>query len=111
MGGSRLESYKDLLRTAKSKTTKVQDGIDTVVNTLVSAIESRGEPWGNDTLGKNFSEGENGYIASKGNIVQGARNMSGTFGNFAKGQQEALDYLSSMDSGNAGAYKQAKRVR
>ncbi|WP_157574078.1 hypothetical protein [Nocardia jejuensis] len=101
----RLESYKDLLRTASNKTGKVRDGIDDVVDQLISSTEGRGEPWGNDTMGRGFATGENGYVASSTNIVTGARNMSGTFANFSKGQLDALALLTNMDDGNAGAYK------
>ena len=52
-------------------------------------------PWA-----KGFADGENGYLKSSDNIVKGARNMSGTFGNFSKGQQDALELLTRMDDGN-----------
>ncbi|MFB8002136.1 hypothetical protein [Nocardia sp. NPDC056000] len=101
----RLQSYKELLRTASSKTGAVRDGIDKIVDTLVSATEGRGEPWGNDTMGSGFANGDNGYLKSSGNIISGARNMSGTFGNFSKGQKEALDLLTTMDDGNGNGFK------
>ncbi|MRH92852.1 hypothetical protein GFY24_36460 [Nocardia sp. SYP-A9097] len=101
----RLQSYKDLLRTASNKTGAVRDGIDKVVDTLISTTEGRGEPWGSDTMGKGFAAGENGYLKSSDNIVKGARNMSGTFGNFSKGQQDALELLTRMDDGNGDQFK------
>ncbi|MFF2552688.1 hypothetical protein ACFVUS_16905 [Nocardia sp. NPDC058058] len=101
----RLESYKDLLRTASNKTGIVRDGIDRVVDKLVADSTGRGEPWGNDTMGAGFVSGDNGYGKSSINIIQGARNMSGTFGNFSKGQQDALELLTRMDDGNGGQFK------
>ncbi|MBL1075209.1 hypothetical protein JK358_12480 [Nocardia sp. 2] len=101
----RLEAYKDLLRTAKSRTTTVQEGLESVLATLEGALGGRVAPWGDDTLGNNFSNGPEGYLASRDNMVRGARNMAGTFGNVADGQADALELLSRMDGGNAGAYR------
>lgn len=102
---NRLESYKDLLRVASGKTGKVRDGIEKVVDTLVSSADGRGAPWGDDTLGAGFADGENGYLKSRENIVTGANNMAGTFGNFSKGQKDALETLTAMDDGNAETFK------
>ncbi|WP_330183408.1 hypothetical protein OHB26_07000 [Nocardia sp. NBC_01503] len=101
----RLQSYKDLLRTASNKTGAVRDGIDTIIDTLITTTNGRGEPWGNDTMGKGFADGDNGYVKSSGNIIDGARNMSGTFANFSKGQKDALELLTRMDDGNGDQFK------
>ncbi|GAB0106450.1 hypothetical protein JMUB6875_54350 [Nocardia sp. JMUB6875] len=101
----RLEAYEDLLTTAAGKTDKVRDGVEKVVSTLVSAAEGRGEPWGNDTLGGNFANGDQGYLASKKNILEGAGNMAGTFGNFSDGQRKAAEELKKMDHGNGEGFE------
>ena len=105
MSGNRLEAYKDLLVAAAGKTGDVRDGIQRVVNTFTASAESRGEPWGNDSLGRQFSQGDQGYLASKKNMVEGATNMAGTFGNFSKSQQDSADKLDQMDHGNADGFK------
>ncbi|MFF0609134.1 hypothetical protein ACFYUD_10740 [Nocardia tengchongensis] len=101
----RLEAYEDLLTKAAGKTDKVRDGIEKVVSTLVSAADSRGTPWGNDTLGSNFAEGDQGYLASRKNIVEGAGNMAGTFGNFSDGQLKAAEELKKMDHDNGDGFE------
>ncbi|WP_067574569.1 hypothetical protein [Nocardia acidivorans] len=101
----RLKNYTDLLRTAATKTGKVRDGIEQIVDTLVTTANGRGEPWGDDTLGAGFANGDNGYLKSRNNILDGADNMAGTFGNFSKGQTESADYLAAMDHGNGDGFK------
>ncbi|WP_157513920.1 hypothetical protein [Nocardia concava] len=100
----RLEAYEDLLTKAAGKTDKVRDGIEKVMSTLASATAGRGEPWGNDTLGGNFANSDQGYIASKKNILEGATNMAGTFGNFSDGQRKAAEELKTMDHGNGEGF-------
>ncbi|MFI6870207.1 hypothetical protein [Nocardia sp. NPDC050406] len=97
----RLESYIDHLQTASGKTGKVRDGIESVIDTFVAATNSRGEPWGNDTLGNQFAEGKEGYKATKANLVLGANNMAGTFNNFSTGQAKAAKELREMEETNA----------
>ncbi|MFE3188748.1 hypothetical protein ACFXHA_07035 [Nocardia sp. NPDC059240] len=105
MSGGRLESYHDLLVTASRKTGEVRDGIQGVVDQFTSAADALGEPWGNDSLGKQFADGEQGYLASRKNIVEGATNMAGTFGNFSKGQQDSAAQLEQMERDNADGFK------
>ncbi|MEC3955055.1 hypothetical protein VMT65_18585 [Nocardia sp. CDC153] len=100
----RLESYHDLLVTASRKTGDVRDGIQGVVDALVSRTEALGEPWGGDSLGSQFANGEQGYLASKKNIVDGTKNMAGTFGNFSKSQQDSADELEKTEQANAEAF-------
>ncbi|WP_162958605.1 hypothetical protein [Nocardia yunnanensis] len=101
----RLEAYEDLLITAAGKTDKVRDGIEKVVSTLVSAVDGRGTPWGDDTLGHNFANGDQGYLAGKKNILEGASNMAGTFGNFSDGQKKAAEDLKKMDHDNGDGFQ------
>ncbi|MEV6771246.1 hypothetical protein AB0N05_21765 [Nocardia sp. NPDC051030] len=101
----RLHSYEDLLTTAAGKTAKVRDGIEKVVDALVSSTDGRGQPWGSDSMGKNFADGPNGYLKSSSNLIEGANNMAGTFGNFSKGQTDAAALLSRMDTGNGEGFE------
>ncbi|WP_157513921.1 hypothetical protein [Nocardia concava] len=105
MGGGRLHSYQDLLTKASQKTGEVRDGIKGVVDGFTSQADGLGTPWGNDSLGRQFAEGDQGYKASMKNIVEGARNMAGTFGNFSKTQQESADKLGSMDQANREGFQ------
>ncbi|MEV6095116.1 hypothetical protein [Nocardia sp. NPDC051981] len=105
MSGSRLESYHDLLITASRKTGEVRDGIQGVVDDLESRSAALGQPWGTDSLGSQFANGAQGYLASKKNIVEGATNMAGTFGNFSKGQLDSAAELEKTEQANADAFK------
>lgn len=101
----RLTTYTDLLRTAASKTDAVREGVQQVVNTLVSSAEARGDCWGDDSMGNQFANGKNGYLASKTNILDGANNMAGTFANFSQGQTDSANQLAAMDHTNATGFE------
>ncbi|GAB2562191.1 hypothetical protein [Nocardia heshunensis] len=103
----RLESYRDLLLKASEKTGEVRDGINGVVNTFNGQSDALGTPWGNDSLGNQFANGDQGYLASKDNIVKGATNMAGTFANFSKSQKDSADKLEATEEANRQAFQQA----
>ncbi|MGV9663643.1 hypothetical protein ACWDUL_25885 [Nocardia niigatensis] len=105
MSANRLEAYKDLLVTASGKTGQVRDGIQGVVDTFTASADGRGEPWGNDSLGRQFANGEQGYLASKKNMIEGARNMAGTFANFSKSQKDSADELERQEQANRESFQ------
>lgn len=100
----RLEAYEDLLTTASIKTGNVRDGINSVLETFETATNGRGACWGNDSLGSQFANGANGYLNSKGNMIEGAQNMAGTFDNFSTSMAQSAAYLSSQDQQNADQF-------
>ncbi|MFJ9362877.1 hypothetical protein ACIRRA_00445 [Nocardia sp. NPDC101769] len=100
----RLESYHDLLVTASRATGVVRDGIQGVVHTLESSADALGTPWGSDSLGSQFANGAQGYLASSKNIRDGAKNMAGTFANFSTSQQASADKLLQTEQANADAF-------
>ncbi|MFI1915027.1 hypothetical protein [Nocardia sp. NPDC020380] len=106
----RLESYHDLLVTASRKTGVVRDGIQGVVNTFESSADGLGQPWGTDSLGSQFANGAQGYLASKQNILDGAKNMAGTFGNFSSSQHDSAVKLEQTEQANADAFKGAAQA-
>ncbi|MTE11534.1 hypothetical protein [Nocardia aurantiaca] len=103
----RLESYRDLLVKASEKTGEVRDGINGVVNTFTAQADSLGTPWGNDSLGNQFANGDQGYLASKKNILEGASNMAGTFANFSQSQKDSADELERTEEANRQGFQQA----
>ncbi|WP_067819137.1 hypothetical protein [Nocardia inohanensis] len=103
--GGRLESYIDLLTKASQKTGKVRDNIERIIDTLESSTASRGAPWGDDSLGNGFAGGDQGYIASRKNMLEGGGNMAGTFGNFSKGQSDSAAKLQRMEDGNRETFE------
>ncbi|MGW5105795.1 hypothetical protein [Nocardia sp. NPDC004123] len=107
MSGGRLESYRDLLMKASEKTGDVRDGINGVVNTFGAQADALGTPWGDDSLGNQFANGDQGYLASKKNILEGATNMAGTFANFSKSQKDSADKLEATEEANREGFQQA----
>ncbi|WP_067860975.1 hypothetical protein [Nocardia shimofusensis] len=99
-----VENYPPLLDKAAQATGEVRDRINGVLNTLATSLASRGEPWGNDKLGKQFAEGDHGYTKSRENLEKSAENMATSFGNFSKTQTDAARELRKMDHGNGNQY-------
>ncbi|MEU1985389.1 hypothetical protein [Nocardia sp. NPDC019395] len=101
--GQNVEYNEQAFRRAGAKTGAVRDKIQGVIDTLESSIASRGAPWGTDTLGDTFANGQNGnpgYTTARDNLVEGAGNVAGTFGSFHDGQIESADLLRDMEDGN-----------
>ncbi|MEV0252261.1 hypothetical protein AB0H76_37135 [Nocardia sp. NPDC050712] len=103
----RLEVYVDRLEKAGGKTDDVRDRLNTVLSTLKSSIAGRGTPWGvpGDTIGDQFANGENGYLASRDGLAESTTAIAGTFGKFSEGQLKGAKDLRAMDDGNADQYR------
>lgn len=61
------------------------------------------QPWGNDKMGKKFSTGDtnNGYHASRDNLLAGLEGTAGSLDEFATGQRDAVTALTTADQGGA----------
>ncbi|MRH92846.1 hypothetical protein GFY24_36430 [Nocardia sp. SYP-A9097] len=97
----RVEIHADLLNSAGNKTADIRDRINAVLAKLSSALDGRGEPWGDDELGERFAAGQSGYLASRVQLLRGGGNMAGTFDNFASAQHSAATLLTGTDHHNA----------
>ncbi|GGL36209.1 hypothetical protein [Nocardia jinanensis] len=100
----RVEVDPDQLERASVVTQELSDSVQGVGDRLRSRLEgledeSNGQPWGDDTFGSKFVNGEdnNGYGTSKPNLLDGVDGISGTFNSFAVGQRDAVNELRSMD--------------
>lgn len=100
-----VENYPPLLDKAAQKTGEVRDRINAVLTTLSASLAGRGAPWGNDKIGDQFTQGENGYFASRENLTTSAANMATTFDNFSTSQTDAAFHLRTMDLGNGDQYR------
>lgn len=98
----RVDYNDEAFRLAAERTGGVRDRINGVIGRLETTINGRGEPWGSDSLGRSFADGQdgNGYVLSKGNLLGSARNVAGTMGSFHDGQVESANYLRDMEDGN-----------
>lgn len=57
------------LTDAGKKFTDLETKVGGILNNLMSSINGLGEPWGNDSTGRNFTEGDNGYFAARDGIT------------------------------------------
>ncbi|MGW5388295.1 hypothetical protein [Nocardia sp. NPDC003963] len=100
----RVEVDPDKLETAANLTQDLADevlGVGRRLRERLGSIEdeSTEQPWGNDSMGEKFINGQNndGYGSSKPNLLDGVDGIGGTFESFAVGQRDAVNELRSMD--------------
>ncbi|MEU7142916.1 hypothetical protein ABZ942_25965 [Nocardia sp. NPDC046473] len=86
---------------AAQKTGDARDRINTVLHTLQASLNARGNPWGNDSLGRNFATG---YTSSRDNMITGAQNIAGSLDNFSTGQIKSAELLEKMEHGNRDGF-------
>ncbi len=96
-----VEINPDQLRTAASDCDRIHGSIVTALRNLQSAVDAEQAPWGNDSFGKKFADGDKGYLAVSKNLLDGINDLATTFGTFASGQREAADELNNADTGHA----------
>ncbi|MBF6171418.1 hypothetical protein [Nocardia blacklockiae] len=94
-----VELDPDRFRAAANKTADVRDKIKGVLDTLTASLDP-GTPWGNDKIGAQFYNGENGYGATKKNLYENGGNFQTTFGEFSQGQRDAAEKLKGQDHAN-----------
>ncbi|MBY8855238.1 hypothetical protein K7711_01970 [Nocardia sp. CA2R105] len=92
------------LRRASVKTGEVRDRIGSVLTTLQSALAARGEPWGDDSLGHQFADGDKGYLTAKSNMITGAGQFEKTFDSYSTGQTQSADKIETTEHGTAAVY-------
>ncbi|MFG1794409.1 hypothetical protein [Nocardia sp. NPDC049149] len=101
-----VENDPDLLRkAAQNKTGHVRDRLNSVLSTLEASLAGRGRPWGDDKIGHQFFDGDNGYGIGREHATKNVRNASTSFDNFEKGQVTSAGMLKTMDHGNAQNYR------
>ncbi|MBB5912863.1 hypothetical protein BJY24_001730 [Nocardia transvalensis] len=104
----KLEAEAALFRKAAEKTGDVRDKINGVLDTLKANLDSRGTPWGTDSIGSQFAHGEGGeggYLDSRKNMVEGAQNVAGTMDSFHQGQVKSAAYLEKMEQQNRDGFQ------
>lgn len=94
------------LNQAADVTEALAGDVRQVLTTLqgkLTSSESGGanQPWGDDKMGKKFTQGEsnNGYHASRDNLLAGLEGTAGTLQEFADGQRDAVRVLTEADQG------------
>ena len=98
---STIQINPGLLRTAAQDSSAIKDNIAQVLATLQSSLNAKGSPWGKDSFGDKFANGDKGYVAASKNVLSAVSDMGTTFDSIAQGQVQAADQLSSADTGSA----------
>jgi len=98
---SSIQINPGLLRTAAQDSSAIKDNIAQVLATLQSSLNAKGSPWGKDSFGDKFANGDKGYVASSKNVLSAVSDMGTTFDSIAQGQVQAADELSAADTGSA----------
>ncbi|MGW6724408.1 hypothetical protein ACWF9G_00760 [Nocardia sp. NPDC055029] len=101
----KVKVYEDLLRKAAGKTGDVRDRVNGVLDNLVNSLDARGEPWGHDTTGNAFAEGESGYKAGRDGLLESGRNAAKTMDSYSDAQTTAADKLRDMDLEGEGNFR------
>lgn len=91
----------EALRAAASRATDLQGRVAEIVDTLTSTLQSHGAPWGDDHYGREFAEGDNGYLAVHKNLISGGQTMVTSLSDLATGQNDAADSLQGTDRASA----------
>lgn len=105
----KFEVDPDDFRAASRKAIDVQTQINRVVSNLESALDGRGEPWGNDKMGNQFlngAEGKPGYKEGKKNLTDGARALGSGAKSLADAEVEAADKIEEiLERGNRDGFR------
>ncbi|MFI6172433.1 hypothetical protein ACIBCN_37035 [Nocardia sp. NPDC051052] len=77
-----------------------------IMRELTDAVGGAGtETWGDDSFGKQFAEGANGYRASRSNLLKGGNDMLETLEDFGTGLTTAANSMSNGESGNVDNFR------
>ncbi|MEV6771280.1 hypothetical protein AB0N05_21935 [Nocardia sp. NPDC051030] len=103
----KVEVDPELLRQAGTKTANVTDRFKSVLTRLESAIDGKGEPWGDDTYGEKFANGEDGkgYTAARENLTKLTADASKKSDDQSTGQNDSSKLHANTDQTNASAFK------
>ncbi|WP_157555882.1 WXG100 family type VII secretion target [Nocardia acidivorans] len=103
----KVEVSPELLRQASVKTANVTDRVKAVLTGLESAIDGLGEPWGGDTYGEKFANGEDGkgYIAARENLKQLTTDNAKKSDDQSTAQNDSSKLHGNTDQASADTFK------
>ncbi|WP_433195544.1 hypothetical protein ACQP1G_41685 [Nocardia sp. CA-107356] len=101
----KLRHDADLFEKAAERTSAVRDRVNSVLSTLDSALTGRGAPWGNDKLGAQFAEGDQGYLVAREKMSANIKTTATNFDNFYSGQTKTAKELRRMDTSNGDGFR------
>lgn len=102
-----IEVDPELLRQAAAKTASVTDSIRAVLTKLESAIDGKGQPWGDDIYGTRFAEGEggNGYTAARDNLAKLTDDTVSNSDEQSAGQYDSAKLQNGTEQASADTFK------
>ncbi|MGY1982888.1 hypothetical protein [Nocardia gipuzkoensis] len=76
----------DQLRSGGAALLTARDAFHRVLTTLSERVHSHtASTWGRDAYGREFADGDKGYLRSRANLIDGTRDMVTTVGQFGDG--------------------------
>ncbi|GAA5067095.1 hypothetical protein [Nocardia callitridis] len=93
------------LRGAAAISGGVGDRIGAILTELEGVTGGDGTPWGNDSFGKKFADGANGYVAARENLTGAVGGMAKTFNDIEAGQSDAANELEVGEIDNQGGFQ------
>lgn len=103
----RIEVDPEKLKAAAQITQDLADRVRGVADRLRGTLsgsesDAGNRPWGDDSMGKKFSEGDKGYKGARKNLLDGTDAMAATLHDFAEGQRNAAAVMHGVD-GQSGS--------
>ncbi|MEU7141967.1 type VII secretion target [Nocardia sp. NPDC046473] len=99
-----VEVDTNQLRHAAGECDGIHDSITHTLTTLRGVVSGASTPWGKDSFGKKFADGDKGYRAARENLLAAIDQMATTFGGYADGQRSAADRMDAMEVGNTNGF-------
>ena len=93
-----VEVDTSALRDAADRVDDIAGRVGKAVDSLKTALDEKGFPWGTDSYGKKFTEGDEGYSKSSKNLIDGADNMTGSLEKFGSSMNDAARKMDDMDT-------------
>ena len=92
----------DGLNDAASQFANIADTTQQLLNTLKSSTSSEGQPWGDDSAGKKFADGDKGYLANAGNAINSLASLVGVFQQNATNLQDTVKTFEQNEADMSG---------
>jgi uncharacterized protein YukE len=94
-----LQVSPDDLRSTSEHLAEVSSQMKTVLSNLMGLLSQEGEPWGNDSTGRNFADGPNGYLAQNDWVNSSINAKTQLLDQYAELLKDAADSLQQQDGG------------
>jgi uncharacterized protein YukE len=98
MSEDQLSLDPDEVRSTAEQLAEVGTQLKNVMSTLHTRLNSYGPaPWGGDSLGKKFADGDQGYVAQVGAVDQSTGALADLLDTYAGSLKDAADSLEQQD--------------